>query len=541
MRAGLLFACAVAGVAACTPVDKVYRPLSYAEPDCREQRQLVNRAALAEVNNDERRLPPRWAECMLQLHDNPPPGHKLARIPSRSAYHLAYLEFGEDGRLLHEQQKQELLAHLARKERNYLIVYVHGWRHDAHVGDENARRFRVFLSYARSFIEERCKEKRRYCDATVTGLYVGWRGQSYTDCPDETDSPLCDIVAAPTIWARKAVSERIAPSVIAELKDIQRSLRLTAPGRFAGNRMLVLGHSFGGNILATGLRNDFEAAIAAHAPGKTLHAPLGNLVVLFNPAAEAEKWTSLQRAVHAREGAAVQAGRPFFAPSQKPVYLSLTSACHWPADARDLRDRKIDCDTATGTLFPISKVLVLDAARERRTAIGHLDAEPGGEQVGTSHEFEINTERRPPQPDPRGTSYAHAALAETSQCLIVDGWLTRAKHRARLIHKDEGEWDAGYKRDGIWYRDDDVALAPINRRLNEGLNGQFRHAIFRGRPSPTSAHDPFWNVRALDTAVENHGRFFNYPTWCAINQLVLDDVAGPAPMRRAPAEVALAR
>jgi hypothetical protein len=37
-------------------------------------------------------------------------------------------------------------------------------------------------------------------------------------------------------------------------------------------------------------------------------------------------------------------------------------------------------------------------------------------------------------------------------------------------------------------------------------------------------NDPFWNVRALATAVSGHGGYVTTPLICAINQLVLDNI-----------------
>ena len=524
MIKALLFAGAVAAVAACTPVDKVYRPLSYAEPDCPVLRQ--HPTALEAVDNDEEKLPPSWMRCMGQIHVNPAPSASKPRLDRKNDYHLAYVEFGEDGRALLDRQREELLAHLASQRRNYVIVYVHGWRHDAALGDNDARRFRVLLSYARSFLHERCEKAGRYCHMSVTGVYVGWRGRSFVDCDQEDRGTLCDVAAAPTIWDRKAASDRIAKPVTAAIKDIEGALALRTGDPFSGDRMLVLGHSFGGNVLAKGLKESFLDKVAGHRPGRPLASPLGDLVVLFNPASEAENWTAIQRQVRERGE-----GREVFSARQKPVYLSLTSTCNWPEAVRDKDHdlhRDIACDRATGTLFPLHKALSLQFGREQRTTIGQLDPERGEDPVGTTHELDINPEtplttaaETAAHDLDRSTSYRNAVTVQTSECLIADAWLTRAKARAKAQQLGRN-WDAGYGRRN--------ALAPINRTLRIGLDGQFRHGLYRGREEAvTTANDPFWNVRALDSAVIGHTGFVNYPTWCALNQLVLDDITGDKP------------
>ena len=51
------------------------------------------------------------------------------------------------------------------------------------------------------------------------------------------------------------------------------------------NKMIVFGHSLGGNLFATGLHDDLVKLVRRHKPGERLPTVLGNLVVLINPAA----------------------------------------------------------------------------------------------------------------------------------------------------------------------------------------------------------------------------------------------------------------
>jgi hypothetical protein len=102
----------------------------------------------------------------------------------------------------------------------------------------------------------------------------------------------------------------------------------------------VIGHSLGGNLLATALQDDVVKRVINH-PGQDAYfeAPLGNLAVLINPASEASKWTSIQRAVwekiafragEARKEEDYLLGHHFFPPHQRPVLVSITSAFAWP-------------------------------------------------------------------------------------------------------------------------------------------------------------------------------------------------------------------
>lgn len=49
-----------------------------------------------------------------------------------------------------------------------------------------------------------------------------------------------------------------------------------------------------------------------------------------------------------------------------------------------------------------------------------------------------------------------------------------------------------------------------------------------GMAAITRANDPFWNVRAFDNALSEHGGYMLSSFICALNQLVLDDIAKQA-------------
>ena len=78
-----------------------------------------------------------------------------------------------------------------------------------------------------------------------------------------------------------------------------------------------------------------------------MQPPLGDLVVLLNPASEASNWTAIQRAVIERAGVfpkdenttlAQRQEVKLFADEQPPIVVSLTSAQRWPASEIRLED-----------------------------------------------------------------------------------------------------------------------------------------------------------------------------------------------------------
>ena len=218
---------------------------------------------------------------------------------------------------------------------NFVIVFIHGWRHDARIGDGNVADLRLYAAHAARFIAQRCPVEPRFCDMKVTAIYVGWRGARVDEAGlktafgDVVGGALGNLSAGVTLFDRKPVAETIAPAAVSAIQSLEGVL--AAPPGSSGparNMMTVVGHSLGGDMLATGLKDDLIKAVRRHKAGDMLPPVLGDLVVLVNPAAEATKWTAIQREVWSRTAqhtdanttaADVIADNGFFPDRQKPV------------------------------------------------------------------------------------------------------------------------------------------------------------------------------------------------------------------------------
>ena len=92
--------------------------------------------------------------------------------------------------------------------------------------------------------------------------------------------------------------------------------------------LIVAGHSLGGNMLATGLKDDVLKAVRRHRFGETLPPVLGNLVVLINPASEASKWTAIQREVwDASRSTRTSTPRPPRSPAMPATFPPSSARC----------------------------------------------------------------------------------------------------------------------------------------------------------------------------------------------------------------------
>ena len=260
----------------------------------------------------------------------------------------------ENGELPPITQLDVLKKHLSTGS-NYVIVFAHGWRHDASIGDGNVADLRHYAAHVVRFLAQRCELEERYCDTKVTAIYIGWRGARVNEAGlkkafgQTLGGFLGSFAAGATLFDRKPVSEQVAPGAISALRTLEKVLAKQEPGAPPRvNRMIVFGHSLGGNLFATGLEDDLIKAVRRHDPGEHMPPVLGDLVVLLNPASEATKWTSVQREVWRRiafqaDSATplkeIQEGHRFFPIDQKPVILSVTAALAFPAGG--LRD--YDC------------------------------------------------------------------------------------------------------------------------------------------------------------------------------------------------------
>jgi len=281
-------------------------------------------------------------------------------------YDLAFVEFDDQGWFEQRGQMEALFMRLrqievgARAPENghvLILVYVHGWKHNASQCDDNVICFSRLLE--RMDILERELRDEKEPRRQVVGVYVGWRGLSLD----------AGILSNVTFWTRKATAERVGRGGVTELfsrLDDYRHAR--NPGREDDKTQLVVaGHSFGGLVLYSALAHSLmERAVhvggttcgPAAAPGPT--APcyatarsFGDLVVLVNPAFEGSLYEPLFHITTNR----------CYGPEQRPVMLTVTSSA----------------DAATGTAFPLGRSLNTRFEHARsadqndsiRQAVGH--------------------------------------------------------------------------------------------------------------------------------------------------------------------------
>src|SRR5205809_562792 len=95
------------------------------------------------------------------------------KAPSSFRIPVAYLEIDEQGAFQDRSQVERALALVGEgRKPKYVVVFVHGWFHNAGADDPNVQRFKCALNNLQS-IDDNAGEE-------VVGIYVGWRGESWS-------------------------------------------------------------------------------------------------------------------------------------------------------------------------------------------------------------------------------------------------------------------------------------------------------------------------------------------------------------------------
>lgn len=196
---------------------------------------------------------------------------------------LAFVEINDQGLLRergHLDRARDLIIRRGQGGDQTVMLFVHGWHNNARADNGNVETFRRLLQrYSKQFPEK-----------AVTGVYVGWRGDSWL-APSEI-----------SFWNRKDVSIEVGQGALVDiLSEVEKASIDT------DSRMLSIGHSFGGSALFNATRSmllsrlDSPPVALAH-ERFPMHAAVGDLIVIVNPAFEAMQYWPLHSATLDRLG-----------------------------------------------------------------------------------------------------------------------------------------------------------------------------------------------------------------------------------------------
>ncbi|MGH8547768.1 MAG: esterase [Methylococcales bacterium] len=253
---------------------------------------------------------------------------QLYNPDAENEYTLGYVEIDDQGQMRDRKQMQTLLDTLNREsaaDSLLLIVFVHGWHHNAGPGDPNIESFRHDLEKL-SVIEGRRSKSLNRPARKIAGVYIGWRGESI-------DLPPFNYL---TFWDRKSTAQDVGylgvTELLVRLEEVVNVRNSIAPP--IKSRLVVIGHSFGGAVVYSAtsqiLANRFVDSQEGKGYADTAKG-FGDLVVLLNPAFEALRYAPFYDLAQARCSNFAE---------QVPRLAILTS----------------EADDATGVLFPLGRI-----------------------------------------------------------------------------------------------------------------------------------------------------------------------------------------
>lgn len=182
-------------------------------------------------------------------------------------YEIGFVEYSERGNDFDPARTHELLERLKQYSAGgkvAVVVFIHGWKHNAKQDDENVVSFtKALANLARSGV---------LTDRKLVGVYVGWRGLSMHGLGTENL----------TYWDRKSVAEEVGrggvTELLTQLEQVDRSR--------AENYLVIVGHSFGGAITLSALHDQLLERLQNQQAGLPVRA-FGDAVIMVNPAIEA--------------------------------------------------------------------------------------------------------------------------------------------------------------------------------------------------------------------------------------------------------------
>lgn len=268
---------------------------------------------------------------------------------------LGIIEFDDQGQLQNRRLADAVLAQarsLASTNRALtIVVFAHGWNHNASAGDANLRSFVEMLEdldcaevkFAFYNVNAEPAETSS-CDGVsqraTMGIYLGWHGRSWR-------GPL----HVTSFWARKATAERIGERGAAEI--LYRLSEIRNGGADSANRLVIVGHSFGGSLVYSAAAHAVQSSLERLAVEP--QPRFADMLIVINAAFEAQRAEALQ-------------ARSMEIASVNPLFVAVTATN----------------DTATRVYFPLGRWFSTRFRRYRsddghaqaaadRTALGHYE------------------------------------------------------------------------------------------------------------------------------------------------------------------------
>jgi hypothetical protein len=384
-----------------------------------------------------------------------------------------FVEYDDFGHLFSRAQLNEVTstAEHVSKNNGIVVVYVHGWHHNAKTGDPDLTAFHQAIENAGALDREAYKDKRK-----VMGIYVGWRGESVSVMP----------FSLLTFWDRKNTAQAIGDGAVFELFRKLANHREQNPK----SRLVVVGHSFGAAVTYSSVAHSIMDQII---DDPYPNAPNGgpsqdtskrwDLVVLVNPAFEAMQVRPHFELARSRD----------YKPDQLPHLIIVTSQDDW----------------ATKTAFPAGRNLSTIFKKYADPVSAGMNTSAIGHYIPyVTHQLEVSEKCKVGTEISSVNKLGHVVAAST-YCF--------GDKRALLPDAKTGKMA------------DPVLLTRCD---NEGDCGVVAgsHTILRGSASEgkTPEKMPIMNIRTTGAVMSGHNDIWNSTMQGFLVQFMLLTVSKPA-------------
>lgn len=253
---------------------------------------------------------------------------KKAVIETNSAYKLGFVEFDDQGYFWDLRQRDAVEQMICQEagigtgasaspspgatpKGVILVAFVHGWKDNASYDSEG-------VTACRQILEKLSEAEQLQTDhpaRQVIGVYAGWRGLSAEWEPFKELS----------FWDRKETAHKVGgygalTRLLIDLENLQKKSLDLPPKDPARTELIIIGHSFGGAAVYSALSQIItERFVDTVEQGKRLK-PLGDQVILLNPAFEALRHYDLNQMARAIQQ---------YPRDQRPVLSIFTTKGDW--------------------------------------------------------------------------------------------------------------------------------------------------------------------------------------------------------------------
>lgn len=240
-------------------------------------------------------------KCTFSSSDNCENNAIVHYFPNtHKEFHLGFIEYDDQGLLRDREQLKKVLdaySVITGTDDVIVIVYVHGWQHNAAPGNSNVESFKQLLTEI-SHNETVASQQDKRAKRKILGAYIGWRG----------DSSVLPILKYTTYWSRQYTAHQVGELGATEtILKLARIVNLRAGINFSKSntskshtspvsKMVIIGHSFGGQVVFTALQHVMTDRVIDTRGDRIFQKNyrfFANLVVLINPAFEALRVSTL--------------------------------------------------------------------------------------------------------------------------------------------------------------------------------------------------------------------------------------------------------